>query len=114
MAATLAKFLAKTAECVVQVDPDDPETAITVWYRPNAVDFAFAERMQAAPPGEQVQLLAEYLSRLLAAWDLRRDDGDEEPLPVTAETVRELPLPVAYAIVERVNADLLPNRKTAT
>lgn len=113
MAATLEKLTAKTVELPVVLDADDPESTITVWYRPRGINLALAERaVRASSAEDQMESTIDYLLARLVRWDLRASDSDPEPLPVTRETLGLVPVDVLSTIADAIERDQNPNPPT--
>lgn len=110
MGATLEKLTAKTVELAIQIDEDDPESIVTVWYRPRGVNLALAERaVRATSDEDQMEATIAYLLARLVRWDLRAAEGDAEPLPVTRETLGLVPVDVLGKIASAIEQDQSPN-----
>ena len=41
------------------------------------------------------------ISKLVESWEITNDEGD--PLPITEESIRNLPTPIMLPIIEKVN-----------
>lgn len=98
-----------TLKIAVPLSPADPTTSrdVTVTYRPSALVIALFD---------QVQALVEHLPSFVIAWDVSDEQGT--PYPITLETARHLPPPVASALLQGLvehelwrNPDLPPGRK---
>jgi hypothetical protein len=53
-----------------------------------------------------VAMFADMLGGMVAWWDVLDDDG--ERLPVTADTIRILPMPFTMAVLDQVQGALMP------
>ncbi|MFN3652358.1 MAG: hypothetical protein ACK47B_22510 [Armatimonadota bacterium] len=75
------------------------EQALCVGYRPGAVTVALLDSLES---GMRVE---EAVAALLCDWDL--SDG-ATPVPVQAEALRRVPLPILRRVLESVLEDALP------
>ncbi len=78
-----------------------------VRYHPGKYDDGFHKHFSEATARESVNY---YLTELLASWDLVRAGA---PIPLTAEGVETIPLPIKLKIVRAVEADVLNPTITA-
>jgi hypothetical protein len=106
MAFNMTKYVGdETLECVVSL-PGTEET-ITVTYRPRAFSTEGMTRSEKAViAGRELagrDGLVDTVAALLAGWDVT--DGDE-PLPLTRESLENLPDVVLGHILEAVITDL--------
>jgi len=83
---------------VASVDVPTPAGTLRVTYRPGRITLALALRLQ-----EGAADIPASLAELIAGWDLLGEDG--QPLPVTAETIRALPLTLIQAILKTILDD---------
>lgn len=87
-------------------------TAIKLAYRPGAVTPRFQKAAQAAQrDGNLDASLLEPLCQLIAAWDITDEAGSL--LEITPAGLETVPLPVLFAILEAITADMAPNPSRA-
>lgn len=80
---------------------DGPEDKVVVNYKPGALTYDMAERIQLLAAGENPDksVVFTMLMPLVESWDLQDDEGND--LGVTEEVLGELPLDfVANILVE--------------
>ena len=87
-------------------------SAVKVAYRPGAVTPRFQKAVLAAQvAGNLDGSLLEPLCALIAAWDITDEDG--ALVEITPAGLEAIPLPVLFAILEGITADMAPNRSRA-
>lgn len=124
---TLADFRQRTVPLAIPIEVGtDPETGqpvtatLTVRYRAHAYDRAMEEELNALSKraGEDELILAEakiaVFCRVVAEWDLRWTADDPEPVPITPEGLREVPLDLIDVVMEAIRADRAPKPPTTT
>lgn len=86
--------------------------SLTITYRPSAITPEAEDQLRdlsgQARPGAA---LAELLANLIAGWDLFGDD--EQPLPITPETLRRLPTAFLASAMQAIAEDIRPNGRSA-
>lgn len=65
------------------------------------VTYRLGERTMGAGAGDETTRL--WLSRVLESWDILDDDGT--PVPVTDETVADIPIPILNAVMAAIYGD---------
>lgn len=68
---------------------------INVSYRPNIYTLGFQRRLFRALEEQNAELLAGAFGELISEWDLLEDGN---PIPLTAEGVEKVPLPILAAL----------------
>ncbi len=118
MPASLKSITSKRATVSVPVEPDDPDgDQVRVTYRPKAftprVYQRFAE-MQANSTNEWESgpILVEMFIRIVDKWDLRADAEDEDPIPLTAEGLADVPVALMSSIIGEAISDQQPDPTT--
>ena len=109
MAATLGKLIAQHPTVKVPVGDD----SMTVTYNAHAFDQATEEELsdfQAA--GKGATMAVEMALKLVRSWDLKREETDKEPIPLTREELRTVPTTVLSMIFEAIAEDRRPNAET--
>src|SRR5262245_63155121 len=81
------------------------DVKLKIAYRPSAVTPRFQKAVaRAQAEGDLDALILEPLCRLLASWDLTDDDG--QALPIEADTLADLPVPILVARSEEHTSEL--------
>lgn len=86
---------------------------VVVSYRPQYITPEFEERIKAL--NEENRLTEAFLSlftSVIEGWDLKHNESDPEPIPVTAEALRSIPYDVLGEILNRVQEAVAPNPPT--
>jgi hypothetical protein len=86
---------------------------VRVAYRPDYMTPAFEERLRALNESERpTETFLELFEGLVAAWDLKREETDAEPIPIRREALREIPYSVLSEVLRRVQEAVVPNPQT--
>lgn len=127
MAATLRKIKDATVPLAVQVTVGKDEhtgdlvkDAVQVRYRWRVIDGALKHELAGIIRGQKDDQAAVDESNLLlfcravAWWDLRAEEGDAEPIPLTVEGLRPVPDETLTEILAAIREDRFPKETTAT
>lgn len=87
----------------------DGET-IEVTFKPAVVNADWQERIQGLEKNDQTGYL-KLLAEVLVAWDVLDDEG--QPLPPTAELMRQFPTDLLYEVAWTIFESLAPNGRAA-
>lgn len=106
--ASLAKLTAQRV--TIQVPIDDETVSVT--YRPRAYSEELEEALRAAQDDERgAAMVREAFAAIVESWDLRWDEADPEPIPVTREGLRAVPSEVLGALLAKIGDDRAPDPK---
>lgn len=113
MPATLKSLTSKVNELPITID-DDP-AAITIWYttrkltpkRQRAIEKLIADG------ADDMDSVIEQMLVLVTRWDFKADEADKEPLPLTKETLENVPLETLGDILDQITAAMSPKEPTA-
>jgi hypothetical protein len=93
---------------------------LKVRYNRDAIPYKRWKQLQAQvrkaqedPESADADWIITTLCLMLTSWDLVGKKGSRQPLPITAETLAELPLNFLGAILEAIREETLPNAETA-
>jgi hypothetical protein len=123
---SLEDFRQKLVRLAVPVEKGfDPETGepiratLNVVYRAHIYDRELEEELTelARSAGEAPILAAAKIAmfcRAVASWDLRRHADDPEPIPITPEALRDVPIDVIDLVMDAIRADRAPKAQTTT
>jgi len=62
--------------------------------------------------GKGATMAVEMALKLVRSWDLKREETDKEPIPLTREELRTVPTTVLSMIFEAIAEDRRPNAET--
>lgn len=83
-----------------------------VTYRPSVLTPASnAQRKQASEEGDTNVGVA-MLCEMLISWEVMDDADPPKPVPITPETLSQLPDPLLTAVLNACREDMYPNPKT--
>jgi hypothetical protein len=86
----------------IEVGPGEDEV-VEVVYRPGALTLEIADRLRELQDSPfQVDAALVLLEPMLVSWDLL--DDNNEPLPVTAEGIKQVPLQFLGKLIEKMQA----------
>ncbi len=113
MAGTLKSISSKRATIHVPTDPDNPEgDKIRVVYKPRSLNGELSqnilERVEKNPELGQLlvpQATRQFIANVVVEWDLRADEADSEPIPLTDEGLLTVPIAFLEEIVAAIRDD---------
>jgi hypothetical protein len=113
MPASLSSITSKRATLYVPLDENDPDSQkVKVVYRPKSYDKKFERHMnkllEEKKDDDELIAAAVWIRSFLhivQAWDLKWDDADEEPIPLTEEALEDVPTEVISGIVRAIGED---------
>lgn len=104
---SLDELQAEEAVAVVRIGGKE----MKVTYRPGLVTSAQESRLRRLsredPEAAEVEM-GEYMAKLLVDWDLVQGP-DNEKVPITPETISNLPGKVVMAIQEGIREEMVPS-----
>ena len=90
---------------------------IQVVYRPEMITPEFEDGLAELSGIESVrrkgEVLFEMLSTAVVSWDLKLNDSDTEPIAITREGLRKVPLMIQADIISEVMGLIAPDPKAA-
>lgn len=87
--------------------------SVRVTYRPQYLTPEFEERLKALNSEEKAtEAFLELFTNVIEAWDLKADDNDPAPIPLTKEALRPVPYDILGEIVKKVQEAVVPNPAT--
>lgn len=101
--------LANLANNTRTVEVDYFGEKFSVTYKPSMITPGTEAELQGASDEERTTVLIEQLCARMTAWDLM--DGNE-PTPITPERLRSIPSPVLLHIMDAMQEDMRPNRRS--
>ncbi|MGI6376429.1 MAG: hypothetical protein GX601_06710 [Anaerolineales bacterium] len=84
--------------------------AIAVTFSPKAANAEWLEQM-ASDADERSKSFVELLADVLVHWDVEDDDG--QPLPPTAQILRQVPFDLLNLLGEQILESLAPKKANA-
>lgn len=109
MGVSLNKLRAKTAPVEVDVDGE----TLKIAYRPSAYTPNFLDNlMNARDSGKPSDALVASTLELIANWDLKEDEKDKEPIEITEEILRGIPISMIRDISEAIAEDISVPKST--
>jgi hypothetical protein len=113
MPASLSSITSKRATLYVPLDEKDPDSPkVKIVYRPKSYDRKFERHMnsllQDREDDEELIAASVWIRSFLhivQSWDLKWDDADEEPIPLTEEALDGFPTDVIAGIVRAIGED---------
>lgn len=113
MAPTLKSMKSQRATVYVVADPSDPDgEKVKVVYRPGEISDEMFEAVAAKADDDTSSELVRMLLPIMERWDLRADEGDEEPIPITREGLRPVPTPFLRRVLSAIIEDTQPDPTT--
>lgn len=112
MPATLESLTSKTHELAIAID-DDP-AAITVWYTTRKLTPKRQRQIEKllADGASDMDSVIEQMLVLVTRWDFKADSADTEPMPLTKETLEDVPLEILGEILDQITAAMSPKEPT--
>lgn len=102
----LSQLLNRRVELSVEVEGGE----IKFTHNPAAYTLAFQEELRAMKGADDEETALRFYStalpKLVTEWDLVDDKG--KTVPVTADTIRQIPLDVLNAMMEAINVTRRP------
>jgi len=112
---TLSKILKPDVVLPVVFEEGGHKEIVTVTYRPQYMTPEFEERMAALPETKQVNRgFVEMFMECVSAWDLKMDEGDKQPIPLTWDGLKGIPYDILGEIIRVIQEDVSPNSPTGT
>jgi hypothetical protein len=93
---TLGKLLAERDECKVPAGGEE----LVIGFKPNAFTGEFLDKLGEATVDEAILTL-------VTDWPLTYDDGS--PVPLTAEGLKDVPVPFKQRVYRSVKENAFPN-----
>lgn len=112
MPISLAKVRDRTVKASLVLESEalfgDEKPTLVVEYRPSVLTPAFESELRQY--GENSDGWAKLVSKLVSSWDFLGEDG--QPVPLTFESLREVPGPFLTVVVAAIRGHLSPNLTT--
>lgn len=87
---------------------------VTVTFRPQYLTPEFEEKLKALNNDAQAtQAFLDLFCSVIQAWDLRDDETDPQPIPVTPSALRPVPYDVLGEILNKVQEAVVPKVQKA-
>lgn len=107
--ATLKSILKPNQTVVI---PFGDET-VAVTYRPQYLTPEFEDQLKSLNTEEKAtEAFLGLFCGLIVSWDLKLDDADPEPIPITVEALRVVPYDILAEVLNRVQEIVVPNPQT--
>ncbi len=88
------------------------DESLTITYKPSGITPETEDRLREYAADQRGgAMLVALLADCLVEWDLLDDRG--KPLPVNAETLRQLPMVFLTQLVQAITEDMRPNLPSA-
>ena len=112
MPATLQSLTSKVNKLPIKIDDDD--AAITVWYTTRKLTPKRQRQIEKliADGADDMDSVIEQFLVLVERWDLKAQPLDAESLPLTRETLEDVPIEVLGDILDQITAAMSPKEPT--
>lgn len=112
MPATLESLTSKTHELPISID-DDP-AAITVWYSTRKLTPKRQRQIEKllADGASDMDSVIEQMLVLVVKWDFKAKASDAAPMPLTKETLEDVPIETLGDILDQITAAMSPKEPT--
>lgn len=113
MPATLESLTSKVNKLSIAID-EDP-AAITVWYTTRKLTPKLQRQIEQLlkDGASDMDSVIEQMLVLVIRWDLKAKATDPEPLPLTKETLEDIPIETLGDILDQITAAMSPKEETA-
>lgn len=92
--------------------PFGSETVV-VTYRPQYLTPEFEDSLKSLNKEESAtEAFLGLFCGLIVSWDLRLEETDPEPIPITTEALRVVPYDILAEVLNRVQEIVVPNPQT--
>ena len=90
--------------------PDGVET-VMVTYRPQYMTPEFEDELRGLSEEDKSgKVFLQLFCKVVKSWDLKMEETDEEPIPVTVSALRPIAYEILSAIMEKVQGAVVPNQ----
>lgn len=114
MPATLESLAAKKRDLAVEIVSGDPDSVITVTYKPLTFSRRrMRENKALAASDDQVELVFRAFLDLVTSWDFRPSEG-EDVVPLTEDALDDVDMEILGTIVAAIHDDQSPKGVTTT
>ncbi len=118
MPATLAKLTAQRVVLVLPIDENDPSSdPVRLVYRPNALTKQYEREFNEIADGKEDRMIGAEITihaflLVVQEWDLKWNESDPKPIPLTAEGLDDVPVPLLQYFLREVGKDQQPDPTT--
>lgn len=89
------------------------DESVSVTYRPQYLTPEFEEKLKTLNTEEKAtEAFLELFCSVVVSWDLKAEEGDAEPIPITKEALRPVPYDILGEVLNRVQEAVVPNPTT--
>lgn len=86
---------------------------VNVTFRPQYLTPEFEDNLKnLGSEGKATDAFLELFCSVVESWDVKVDESDPEPIPISKESLRSVPYDILGTIIEKVQEKVSPNSKT--
>lgn len=83
---------------------------VSVTYRPQYLTPEFEEKLKALNTEDKAtEAFLELFCSVIVSWDLKADENDPAPIPITKEALRPVPYDILGDVLNKVQEAVVPN-----
>lgn len=83
---------------------------VSVTYRPQYLTPEFEEKLKGLSDEDKAtEAFLELFCSVIVSWDLKNDDADPTPIPITKEGLRAVPYDILGEVLSKVQEAVVPN-----
>lgn len=83
---------------------------VSVTYRPQYLTPEFEEKLKALNTEDKAtEAFLELFCSVIVSWDLKADENDPTPIPITTEALRPVPYDILGDVLNKVQEAVVPN-----
>lgn len=83
---------------------------VSVTYRPQYLTPEFEEKLKALNTEDKAtEAFLELFCSVIVSWDLKADDNDPTPIPITKDALRPVPYDILGDVLNKVQEAVVPN-----
>lgn len=120
MAASLRSITSKKATLTLPLDESDPDGGmVELTYKPKSLSRKYEREFNDLMVNKDEQMVgAEITVRtflyMVTGWNLKWDESDSEPIPLTAEGLEDVPTETLQYLLRKIGEDQQPDPTTKT